>query len=86
MSKITRPAVALALVLASCGGPSDISLTGSVDKGPFVTGSSVLVSVLTPALAPTGRVFSTATINDVGEFEVTLTEAAPLAIEAVDAW
>lgn len=57
-------------------------LSGAVEKGPFVTGSSVTISVLDgPTLAPTGMTFDTTTASDLGEFELLLSEPAPLQIE-----
>jgi formylglycine-generating enzyme required for sulfatase activity len=54
---------------------------GSVQKGPFVIGSSVDVSVLDGDLFPTGFVYSTETINNRGEFEVRFTTRHPVALE-----
>ncbi|MBN1945999.1 MAG: hypothetical protein JW797_10005 [Bradymonadales bacterium] len=65
----------IALVPA-CGNGEDgtttdtVNLQGAVQKGPFVVGSSVSVSLLDASLNPTGQVFNTQTINDRGEFEI----------------
>ena len=73
----------------SCGGSgesvdsSQVELRGAVQKGPFVVGSSVQVSLLDAALSPTGQVFNTQTINDRGEFLISFEAAGPVALEGV---
>jgi hypothetical protein len=69
--------------LAACGSAHDASITGAVEKGPFVVGSSITVSVLDDALNPTGAVFNTETIDDAGRFSVRLDTSIgqPLAID-----
>ncbi|MFO7735988.1 MAG: DUF1566 domain-containing protein [bacterium] len=47
-----------------------VTLSGSVEKGPFVLGSSITISPVDGDGNPTGQQFSTQTINDLGEFEV----------------
>ncbi|HWN68503.1 MAG TPA: thrombospondin type 3 repeat-containing protein [Haliangium sp.] len=60
-----------ALPDGSTVGPVDMS--GAIQKGPFVIGANVVVSMLDPATAnPTGTNFPTTTRNDFGEFDVTL--------------
>ncbi len=54
-------------------GPTAVTLNGAVNKGPFVTGSSVDVSPVNGTGNPTGDVYSTQTINDLGEFSVDFT-------------
>jgi len=56
----------------------NVELHGSVEKGPFVLGSTVLVGAIDTAGRPTGDVFTTQTRTDTGEFEVTL--PAPSAV------
>lgn len=66
--------------IASCGGGNDAqdaeqpvvatSLRGQVQKGPLIFGSRVWISELDTGLAPTGKVFSTQTADDLGQFEV----------------
>ncbi|WP_437725050.1 FG-GAP repeat domain-containing protein [Sorangium sp. So ce861] len=63
------------------GGAGPVQLTGAVEKGPFVVGSSVAISALRHDLAPTGRVFLTATDNDLGHFGVELAGPGPVSIE-----
>ena len=63
------------------GEPTRVKLTGAVQKGPFVIGSSLTLSALDESLSPTGAVFNTATINDLGEFDLQLTSAGPMQIE-----
>ncbi|XYH96886.1 FG-GAP repeat domain-containing protein [Sorangium sp. So ce1128] len=63
------------------GGAGPVQLTGAVEKGPFVVGSSVAISVLHHDLTPTGQVFLTATDNDLGHFGVALANPGPVSIE-----
>ena len=51
----------------------DVMLDGGVQKGPFVLGTSVSVSLLDAVGNPTGDVFNTMTDNDLGEFSVACT-------------
>jgi hypothetical protein len=66
-------------------GPGDtkVDLEGAVQKGPFVLGSSVQVSILDGDLDPTGDVFNTQTENDLGEFSISFTASGPVALEGV---
>ncbi len=71
--------VALATVQPACSGDDDgqeisgaVGLRGAINKGPFVLGSSVSISQLDNAAEPTGQVFNTQTINDLGEFDATI--------------
>jgi cysteine-rich repeat protein len=57
-------------------------LQGSVQKGPLLLGSSVEVSPLLASGDPTGDVFGTATINDLGEFWVEIPKSGPVSIDA----
>ena len=43
--------------------------TGSVEKGPFVLGSSVTIFELDSTLAQTGKSFSTTIADNMGSFE-----------------
>jgi len=62
--------------------PGSLLLTGSVQKGPFVIGSSVTVSPLNAStLQPTGQTFLTNTKNDRGEFEVVFEATGPVSVE-----
>jgi hypothetical protein len=65
------------------GEEARVDLEGSVQKGPFVVGSSIEVSVLDGDLDPTGDVYSTETINSRGEFEIGFTTSHPVALEGV---
>lgn len=62
-------------------GGGSTQLRGAVQKGPFVIGSSITLSVLDAGLNPTGLVFNTQTINDRGEFEVTFDAAGPISLQ-----
>jgi hypothetical protein len=70
-----RFATLCVLALTGCSG-SDGSgqtvLSGAVEKGPFVLGSSVDVALLDDGLNATGQVFSTQTTDDAGRFTVLL--------------
>jgi cysteine-rich repeat protein len=72
-------------LMASCGqadATSDwIVLEGALEKGPFVLGSSVTVAPLDSSGSPTGDVFGTSTINDLGEFWVEVPKSGPVSIE-----
>ena len=61
--------------------PLDVVLGGALQKGPFVVGSSVQVSLLDWNLNPTGLVFNTQTVNDHGEFNLSFTTSGPVLIE-----
>ncbi len=52
-----------------------------MQKGPFVLGSSIAISVLDASGNPTGAVFDTQTTSDKGEFALTLTASGPLSLE-----
>jgi cysteine-rich repeat protein len=52
------------------GDAEALELQGAVFKGPLVLGSSLQVSPVDDAGEPTGEVFETQTINDLGEFVV----------------
>ncbi|WP_437621630.1 FG-GAP repeat domain-containing protein [Sorangium sp. So ce1151] len=67
---------------AGAGGAGPVQLTGAVQKGPFIVGSSVAVSALRRDLTPTGHVFFTATDNDLGHFGVELANPGPVSIES----
>ena len=78
------------LLLAACakiadgdagGVAKNIQLHGAVQKGPFVVGSSIDVSVLDGALNPTGQVYSSQTINDRGEFDIAFTATGAVRME-----
>jgi hypothetical protein len=92
-----RYVFALAVLVAGCStpgaehdggaahdsGPFAVELQGAVEKGPFISGSSVQVSVLTSSLDPTGQVFNTSTVNDRGEFALNFEANGPVALEGV---
>lgn len=64
-------------------GPNDkFALRGAVQKGPFVVGSTVQVSLLTEEFQPTGTVFPTETTNDLGEFSIDLQNSGRFQLEA----
>lgn len=58
-----------------------VDLRGAVQKGPFVTGTSVSVTIQDSGLNPTGQVFQTQTLNDRGEFAISFTTRSPVALE-----
>ena len=53
-------------------GTRQLGLAGAVEKGPFIKGSTVEVSVLNSTMEPTGQVFKTFTFSDKGDFEVSI--------------
>lgn len=61
--------------------PVTVSLAGSVQKGPFVLGSTVNVSPLDDTLNPTGQVFNTQTTDDLGQFRVDFSATGRVALE-----
>jgi len=69
--------------LADVGPDGPVTLTGAVQKGPFVLGSSVQVDLLMPDGNATGMTFRTTTGDDRGSFSVTLPMAGPVSIEAM---
>ena len=60
----------------------DVRLHGAVDKGPFVVGSLVSLSLVDARGNPTGEVFNTHTINDLGEFNLELRVPRYASLEA----
>ncbi|MBU1221264.1 hypothetical protein KKF34_00535 [Myxococcota bacterium] len=56
-------------------------LSGSVQKGPYLLGSTINVIKLNDDLEPSGLVFVTSTYNDNGEFSVSVDSASPVLIE-----
>lgn len=64
------------------GAVETVSLEGAVHKGPFVIGSTVQVATLDASGNPTGDVYTTATLNDLGEFAIELPKAGPVLVEA----
>lgn len=56
-------------------------LSGAVQKGPFVLGSTINVSPLDATLNPTGQVFNTQTTSDLGQFSVSFMAAGRVALE-----
>jgi hypothetical protein len=58
-----------------------VHLSGAVQKGPFVAGSTVRISNLDARGNPTGSTSTTSTRNDLGEFELDVDAAELVAIE-----
>lgn len=65
----------------SGGATAEAGSQGAVQKGPFIQGSSITISLLNAELDPTGQNFSTATINDVGEFTANNLPQQPLGLQ-----
>jgi hypothetical protein len=57
----------------SPGDALPTTLSGAVQKGPFVRGSSVTVQELDSTLTPTGRSFQVTTNDDEGDFDIPVT-------------
>lgn len=60
-----------------------ISLSGAVEKGPFILGSSVSVSPVDASGNPSGQVFPTTIASDLGDFEVQFSYHGLTSLEAV---
>lgn len=45
------------------------TIKGYVQKGPFMSGTSILINELTPGLAQTGKTFTAQITNNVGQFQ-----------------
>ncbi len=76
-------AVLLAIGVASgCGGSSgSVALSGAVEKGPYVLGSSISVFPIDANGNPSGQVFKTQTTTDLGEFSLSFDYTGLVAIE-----
>lgn len=64
------------LLTAGCSGGNEgddnpVTVAGAVQKGPFITGTAVIVQVLKDDLNPTGINLNTQITNDFGGFSVT---------------
>src|SRR5207237_10308511 len=68
------------LVLAACD--SGATLEGAVEKGPFILGSTVLVSELDSAATPTGNVYATHTADDLGRYGLTVGYRGAVGLQA----
>lgn len=58
-----------------------VTLSGAVQKGPFVLGTTVSVSPVDSSGNPTGQFFSTQTINDLGEFNLEFSYTGLVSLE-----
>ena len=78
--------LALLTGAGSCGGssgpPPKITLSGGVQKGPFVLGSSISISPLDSVGNPTGQVFKTQTTSDEGDFSIDFAYTGLVELEA----
>src|SRR5262245_31193485 len=87
ISRLACMGMACAVVVPGCsddsGGPFQVSVSGALEKGPFVLGSSVDIAPLDAALDPTGELFSTHTVDDAGRFSIDFehTGSQPVSIE-----
>jgi hypothetical protein len=61
--------------------PAGVHLTGAVQKGPLVAGSTIVVTSLDGSANPTGCSFSTRARNDLGEFALDFDATELVAIE-----
>lgn len=75
--KIIKPAYTflLAVCLISCEKEESNlivkdKIEGFVQKGPFINGTSIVISELNPSLMPTGRNFNTQIADNKGSFQV----------------
>lgn len=76
----------VALFFIACGDDDDdntdnntdpVTLTGAMQKGPLLKGSSLTVSMLDTAGSPTGDTYATTTEDDLGAFNVTASVTGP---------
>lgn len=76
--------LACSALLTACPTTSGATrrLSGAVQKGPFVVGSTVTASVLDTDGNPTGDVFSTMTADDLGSFSLTVPAEQAIRLEA----
>ena len=58
-----------------------VQLTGAVQKGPFVLGSTIQLSTVDATGNPTGQVFPTQTTDDLGDFSLSFTYQGNASIE-----
>lgn len=58
-----------------------VQLNGGVQKGPYIVGSTIQVSNLDALGNPTGEIFSTTIINDLGQFELSFTPTELTSLE-----
>lgn len=63
------------------GSSGSVVLSGAVEKGPFVLGSAVSVSPVSATGNPTGSVFNTQTVNDLGEFSLEISYLGNVALQ-----
>ncbi len=67
-------------VLFSCGKPTEVnsnaSIKGFAQKGPFITGTKLLISELNTSLSETGRNFTGTITDDKGTFDMTVQDLA----------
>src|SRR5690349_16739236 len=64
----------------------DVELRGIVQKGPFVLGSTVLVSNLDADLEQAGALFTTTTRSDLGEFELEFDAADVISLTGIGSY
>ncbi len=80
MKKYFLPLLITLVILGSCETEEQIpdqpqvikkeKITGFVQKGPFVSGTNILMNELNPELVQTGKIFTATIINDMGLFEL----------------
>jgi hypothetical protein len=59
------------------GDAGPVTITGALQKGPFIQGSSLDVAMLDATGAPTGLSYGTTTTSDLGDFSVTAATTGP---------
>jgi hypothetical protein len=59
------------------GGKLSTTISGTVQKGPYVLGSTIIVQELDATLAATGRTFQTTTNDSQGDFNVPVNVTSP---------
>ena len=84
--------ITLIMIITGCGGGIDgtggplgqevITVSGAAQKGPFVIGSSILVSILNSDGTSTDQTIQTQTSDSVGNFSFETGTATPVLIQA----
>lgn len=64
------------------GGGGPVSVSGGAEKGPFIIGSSVTVSILDGSGNPTGAQFNTSIADDTGSFSLIVPGPSQASLEA----
>ncbi|MDJ0764702.1 MAG: DUF1566 domain-containing protein [Myxococcota bacterium] len=72
----------LFVVFIGCTGNENSSVSGVVNKGPFILGSTVNASPVDGSGNPTGDLYVTQTANDLGEFDLDIEHDGLVSLQA----